>query len=695
MIGLDNVLPPSQQIMMMASKRPRTISPIKPTRWTGNRFRLLPFRPLEMNQSKKSSEDGLQSLVRKPLLCSRPGAFTLAPYLITLNRRVGGDCETILLLVPQKTSPFELARFKQLSGHFLASVLYPETRDSMHPNPLHIDEIITNVLSFVREPDLSGDDAASPHRDLAVMARVCRSVSEPALDVLWSDLSSLFPLLRCLPNDLITYYPSTSRYSRGTAKFELRRRIKCGDWKIFFKYAARVVNLCANSAGAECIPPKLYLALCIPFTLNAFPKLRSLHWVESPETSAIVERCMFMRQLLVPSIVDLNLDFVGGAMTPHVLSLVSILGAVCPNVKVVRFASQDISDKAAGAFSDAICSWTALEDVQCHTLSFTGLRHLSSLASLRSLSVEVPDFPPYPRNIWGTPNDQVFSGIHSFTFVSDSSVLSSIAKLVNSLQQRRLSPKKFTAVAKLDSGEGDAMVHLFDSILNTFDRDALTDLTVAENATSSLSFVNPDSFRYILPFHNLAFVNIKSGRKVLMKDSTLLQLADAWPNLASLAINQECGWRIRSKISLHGLREMLQRLPRLVYLAIAVDGATVCPRDVEVNNLGQFSIYRPFTLDLLDSRIGKNVREVAGFLADMFPLHEIGRDDRTIHAWQIQSDSAETGENANLWESVVRTVGIINKVSLKRLQTQLRFNSDGDYDNDGAYDIDGMILRSV
>jgi len=53
----------------------------------------------------------------------------------------------------------------------------------MHSNPLQIDEIITNVLSFVGEPDLSGDDAASPQRDLAAMARVCHSICEPALDV--------------------------------------------------------------------------------------------------------------------------------------------------------------------------------------------------------------------------------------------------------------------------------------------------------------------------------------------------------------------------------------------------------------------------------------------------------------------------------------------------------------------------------
>jgi hypothetical protein len=37
---------------------------------------------------------------------------------------------------------------------------------------------------------------------LAGFATTCRAISEPALDVLWHEQSSLAPLLRCMPSDL-------------------------------------------------------------------------------------------------------------------------------------------------------------------------------------------------------------------------------------------------------------------------------------------------------------------------------------------------------------------------------------------------------------------------------------------------------------------------------------------------------------
>ncbi|EIW86113.1 hypothetical protein CONPUDRAFT_68717 [Coniophora puteana RWD-64-598 SS2] len=563
----------------------------------------------------------------------------------------------------------------------------------MH-HALQINEIITIVVWFVGQPDSSVNGEADPQKSLAALARVCRTLSEPALDVLWSDLSSLFPLFRCLPGDLITYH---SMHVFGNFKFQLRRRFTHRDWDVFFKYSARVVKLRVIPEGPECIPPEIYLALSLPPASIVFPRLRRLHWVEWTGTA---ERCIFMRQLLGPSIIQLNLTFTSReTMTAHFLGLVSTLGALCPRVKDVEFFGQgDLQEDAVGALSETICSWHDLEVVQCFSrLNITALRHLASLNSLRILRLQSLMLNPYPTDLWGVSNGSPFPGIHSITLNSTFSTLSTAAEMVSSLQQMHVAPRSFTAAAGRVSE--NSMVQLFQSIANGFDREALTDVSVSELAflaqtLPESSRINPDMFRHILSFQNLRCIDIQSRRDVFMTDGALLQMATSWPHLSSLRINQRFGWQTRSNVTLHGLRNMLQALPWLIDLAVAIDADTFCPMDVESDKLGNFCIYRPFTIDLLDSWVSKNIPEVAAFLADIFPLHEIGRQDRSIHAWKNTLRTRETSGYVNAWETVIRTVGVINKVSLKRPQTQLRFDRDGDYDNEGAYNIDGGLLLS-
>jgi hypothetical protein len=39
-------------------------------------------------------------------------------------------------------------------------------------------------------------------KSLAALARTCVALCEPALDVLWYELSDLLPLVKCMPSDL-------------------------------------------------------------------------------------------------------------------------------------------------------------------------------------------------------------------------------------------------------------------------------------------------------------------------------------------------------------------------------------------------------------------------------------------------------------------------------------------------------------
>lgn len=63
--------------------------------------------------------------------------------------------------------------------------------------------LIPEILSLVCAA-VSLDDVASSRRleTLAALARTSRLFQEPALDCLWSELSTIAPLVKCMPSDL-------------------------------------------------------------------------------------------------------------------------------------------------------------------------------------------------------------------------------------------------------------------------------------------------------------------------------------------------------------------------------------------------------------------------------------------------------------------------------------------------------------
>ncbi|EIW86112.1 hypothetical protein CONPUDRAFT_68716 [Coniophora puteana RWD-64-598 SS2] len=202
------------------------------------------------------------------------------------------------------------------------------------------------------------------------------------------------------------------------------------------------------------------------------------------------------------------------------------------------------------------------------------------------------------------------------------------------------------------------------------------------------------TLQHLTPFNKLLRINIVTFRTVALTDSEFLEMGDAWPNLVSLGIYEGNGWSGGSRLTLPGLRRFHKKLPQLTKIAIAVDGTSVSPGDIGSHHLGQFSIYRSFKLDLLDSIIGDNALKVAMYLADIFPLRGTGREKQDIRAWSLMEDSERPNHRlaALRWKKVVRIMGVFNKVSFHRPQNQLRFDGDGFYDSDGAYNCDGNLL---
>ena len=98
----------------------------------------------------------------------------------------------------------------------------------MH-HALEIDEILLNIFAHCNPSPFKNYRHVRPvgvTADLVSLARTCRMFKEPALDVLWSELSDLCPVAKCLPDvsyQLITGFRVRNLSIPGRAEFHCHR----------------------------------------------------------------------------------------------------------------------------------------------------------------------------------------------------------------------------------------------------------------------------------------------------------------------------------------------------------------------------------------------------------------------------------------------------------------------------------------
>ncbi|KAJ2932672.1 hypothetical protein H1R20_g4408, partial [Candolleomyces eurysporus] len=163
--------------------------------------------------------------------------------------------------------------------------------------------MITNIL---RDADTTKKlleailDASNGKRSLSRLARVCRALCEPALDVLWRDLDSIVPILGLFPASVLK---KARRPGLGFARVPQEP-----DWDTFLKYNERIRRVVydetANNVAASVFSiidehrPCLYI----------LPNLQDLVW--RVETPAGLDRCaMFLSPRLRTIQVEVGANF--------------------------------------------------------------------------------------------------------------------------------------------------------------------------------------------------------------------------------------------------------------------------------------------------------------------------------------------------------------------------------------------------
>ncbi|KAG8914850.1 hypothetical protein FRC00_010336 [Tulasnella sp. 408] len=110
--------------------------------------------------------------------------------------------------------------------------------------------------------------------ELARSARVCKNWSDPALDELWRDLQSVFPLLQLVMDSELTQTASV-----GPADLEaVSIALADVDWPRFCSYAKRVQVLYFDDTFFQ--DSALVEAICLhhPYGPSLLPRLKKLDW---------------------------------------------------------------------------------------------------------------------------------------------------------------------------------------------------------------------------------------------------------------------------------------------------------------------------------------------------------------------------------------------------------------------------------
>ncbi|EAU92726.1 hypothetical protein CC1G_01771 [Coprinopsis cinerea okayama7 len=176
-------------------------------------------------------------------------------------------------------------------------------RTSQHPISKGEQAMLPAIL---RDPEAAKKlfeailDTPNGKRALSRLARTCRAISEPALNVLWRDLDSIVPLLGLFPNHILK---KAKRPGLGFAQIP-----EDADWEIVCKYSERVRRIAydetANNVAASVFPildeqrPYLYI----------LPHLQEIIW--KAETPAGLDRCsMFLTPELRTVHLELGANF--------------------------------------------------------------------------------------------------------------------------------------------------------------------------------------------------------------------------------------------------------------------------------------------------------------------------------------------------------------------------------------------------
>lgn len=500
---------------------------------------------------------------------------------------------------------------------------------------------------------------------VCALARTCRTLQEPALNVLWYFQFGFQNLVNCMPGDLRRTIDFSLYEARGTAEhlwydesvslcciapiqlislmiFNFQRFVASTnvvqvDWERFDFYAKRVRRLMYNQyCGSLEWPPGVRADHIIQKFQELkgsplLPNVQSIRWSIRTLQGVSLDS---LKVLFTPTLTSLSLNYelfkkrqklpedVIAAIPSHCLRLQHLSLKFVPGV--LNLESLPAILRKCGTLQRL-----TLDVIDLHGVLDPFLSELATVAKLYELGLTTSRSYIDTQNIahpFRFPSVKVLR-LHSTDALSITSVLEGCD--FPSLTELSISPPRRFALRLIS-----------ESISSNIAHDTLQSLTVYYRGSMSWNEVEVaacsvfDSLQPLLIFRNLRHLHIEIKHKVniSLTDADLERLAQAWPHLRHLRILPGDKRNSRGALPTYrGLVSLVRHCPHLNTLAILI---AATPSLSRVERAALPTSTQRIALDFYWSEVG-DPWGAASWIAKMFP-----------HRVWVKGDSCDAQGNA-------------------------------------------------
>ncbi|KAH9948842.1 hypothetical protein B0H21DRAFT_787475 [Amylocystis lapponica] len=490
---------------------------------------------------------------------------------------------------------------------------------------LDIPEIIYEIIQHLQPQTSCNYCYESPQlRDLAKVARVCKALSEPTLDILWRELDNMLPLLRLLsPLQSVSVGNQGFMGSRNDDAYFMRGQVPLDEWTRFQLYARRVRHLSSNYF--EMKDDSIFIELSRLTDGNPLlPSLTRLNWV--PPLLSQADNFFLispsLRSLALFPVVPEGFDRIHHELLDQAYEqLLRRLFARAPFLEEF-YIYEDCGPVVASYLPIAEAKHVRVLDITVARSAFTDTtfaRAISAMESLDHLKIHLEK--PF------TPSGG-FSNLRHLCVHSDS--FSFITGFLSAIGSRRLLSIHIVHCSITNQANAEMFLECLAQCVKHTSLRNLT-LICKRFSTSSLHLVSrlADFLKTLLPLHDLETLRIEVCHSLASSDEDVLAMASAWPRLTSLTLLHQLP--NVENLSIWSLRHLARLCPNLTRLRLSNVGTQLSdpfPSDaaqVRQHGLEQLEFNcQPF------GGAGEHA-QVARFLNRLFPNLDLRCPQTTMH----------------------------------------------------------------
>lgn len=419
---------------------------------------------------------------------------------------------------------------------------------------LLVPEILLDIFAHIIESaDLSYDDSVCERiysrQSLASLATTCKAFHEPAMDLLWTNIDELEPLLGCVTR----LHPMI--YSSGAGPFESWwsegvEPLSEHEARQFLRHAARVRSIDIS------LDRNFHLLTVFPTETCIFPRLQSLLWqVEAPNN-------MYLHRFLSHTLRFCYLS----AIHPALKSI----GTHCASLEALTIGdAEDLREDEPFLLAETIRSCTQLRHLGCPPLEWEAWNHLSNLPTLLKLEIGSGSWPLNRHDLTFAPFLNVtilnfYVQTASFTVTAlQRSEFPSLQQFEMHVQVMPLAQAEqlFCALSQCNTCHTLEYIVIF-----SFDTEGDSDEDPSDNSLTAITqFLHFTQLRTL----GLVFENYP----VFLDNDLLLKAMSSWPHIRYMTLANH---QLRPPtITFRGLFDGLRLCPHLDSLQLHLDAVHI------------------------------------------------------------------------------------------------------------------------